>query len=54
MDTSNREIILKIFIGWDSKEDAAYQACKKSLQLHSSMPLSIIPIKQQELRQKNI
>jgi len=54
MDTSNREIILKIFIGWDSKEDAAYQACKKSLQLHSSMPLNIIPIKQQELRQKNV
>lgn len=54
MDTSNREIILKIFIGWDSKEDAAYQACKKSLQLHSSMQLNIIPIKQQDLRQKNI
>lgn len=43
-----------IYIGWDSKEDAAYQACKKSLQLHSSIPLNIIPIKQQELRQKNI
>jgi lipopolysaccharide biosynthesis glycosyltransferase len=54
MDRSNREIILKIFIGWDSKEDAAYQACKKSLQLHSSIPLNIIPIKQQDLRQKNI
>ena len=43
---------LRIFIGWDSREDIAYQVCKRSLEMHSSIPVDIIPIKQNELRSR--
>ena len=45
---------MKIFIGWDSREDIAYQVCKKSLEKHTSIPLDIQPIKQYEMREKNL
>jgi lipopolysaccharide biosynthesis glycosyltransferase len=45
---------LRVFIGWDSREDIAYQVAKKSLELYSSIPLDIVPIKQNELREQNI
>ena len=45
---------MKIFIGWDSREDIAYQVCKASLEKHTSIPLEITPIKQNELREKNL
>lgn len=45
---------LHIFIGWDSREDIAYQVCAHSLFRHSKSNLSIIPLKQHELRQNNI
>lgn len=44
----------KIFIGWDPREDIAYQVCKDSLEKTSDSELSIIPLKQQELRDKGI
>ena len=45
---------LRIFIGWDSREDIAYQVCKRSLEMHSSIPLDIIPLKQDELRSRGL
>lgn len=45
---------LRIFIGWDSREDIAYQVCKRSLELQSSIPLEISPIRQLELRRKGL
>lgn len=45
---------LRIFIGWDSREDIAYRVCKKSIEMHSSIPVEITPIKQQEMRQKGL
>jgi lipopolysaccharide biosynthesis glycosyltransferase len=45
---------LRVFIGWDSREDIAFQVAKKSLELYSSIPLDIVPIKQNELREQNI
>ncbi|KAI7736416.1 hypothetical protein M8C21_016089, partial [Ambrosia artemisiifolia] len=44
----------KIFIGYDPKEHVAYEVCRYSLLKRSSIPVEIIPIKQSELRQKNI
>ena len=41
---------LKVFVGWDSREDIAYQVCKQSILDHASVPVDIIPIKQFELR----
>lgn len=45
---------MKVFIGWDSREDIAYKVCKRSLEKHSSIPLEITPIKQNEMREKNL
>lgn len=46
--------MFKIFIGWDSREDIAYQVCKNSILRRSSLPVDIIPIKQSELRQSGL
>ncbi|KAK8967293.1 hypothetical protein KSP40_PGU006044 [Platanthera guangdongensis] len=40
----------KIFIGYDPREDAAFEVCRHSLLKHSSIPLQISPIKQADLR----
>ncbi|KAK8945487.1 hypothetical protein KSP40_PGU008113 [Platanthera guangdongensis] len=40
----------KIFIGYDSREDAAFEVCRHSLLKHSSIPLKISAIKQLDLR----
>jgi lipopolysaccharide biosynthesis glycosyltransferase len=39
----------KVFIGWDPREDIAYQVAKHSL-LRRSNNIEVIPLKQQELR----
>jgi hypothetical protein len=41
---------LRIFVGWDSREDIAYQVCRASLLRHASRALEIVPLKQDELR----
>ena len=45
---------MKVFIGWDSREDIAYQVCRESLARNSSIWLDIKPIKQQEMRERNL
>ncbi|KAL5198016.1 hypothetical protein ABZP36_001528 [Zizania latifolia] len=40
----------RVFVGYDSREDIAYRVCRRSLTRHSSMPLEVIPIVQEELR----
>ncbi|XP_038974559.1 protein CDI-like [Phoenix dactylifera] len=40
----------RIFIGYDPREDAAFEVCRHSLLKRSSVPLEIHPIKQSELR----
>jgi len=45
---------LKIFVGWDSREDIAYQVCRASLLKHTSVDLDIVPIKQKHMRDKNL
>lgn len=44
----------KIFIGYDPREDLAYEVCRYSLLKRSSIPIEITPIKQSELREKGI
>lgn len=46
--------MLKIFIGWDSREDIAYQVCKSSILRRSSIDVEVIPLKQHELRASGI
>lgn len=45
---------LTIYVGWDSREDVAYQVCKFSIERRSSIPIEIIPLKQHELREAGI
>jgi hypothetical protein len=40
---------MKVYIGWDSREDIAYQVCKKSILIHNRN-IEIYPIKQNYLR----
>jgi len=44
----------KIFIGWDRREDIAYQVAKKSIEDRASIPVEIIPLKQHKLRDTGI
>lgn len=49
--TLNEEIKpLKIYIGWDSREDIAYQVCKQSILDTASVPVEILPLKQKNLK----
>ena len=41
---------IPIFVGWDSREDIAYQVCRHSLVSRTSIPLDIIALRQEELR----
>ena len=45
---------MRIFIGYDSREDMAYQVAKETLEKHSSVPLEITPLVQLELRHKGL
>ena len=45
---------MKVFIGWDSREDIAYQVCADSLARHSSVGLEIYPIRQEVMKGKGI
>lgn len=45
---------LQVYIGWDSREDIAYQAARRSILRFASKPTEVYPIKQDELRAKGI
>lgn len=42
---------LKIFVGYDSREDIAWQVCRHSLLRHASAPVEIHPIRQPTVRE---
>jgi len=44
---------MKVFVGWDSREDIAYQVCKHSI-LSKQPNAEVIPLKQNELREKGL
>ena len=41
---------LKIFVGWDSREDIAYQVAKASIEKNTKANVEVIPLKQKALR----
>ena len=45
---------LRIYVGWDSREDIAYQACKQSILDTSSVDVEIIPLKQRNLKRQGL
>lgn len=42
---------LKIYVGYDSREDIAWQVCRHSLLRHASVPVEIHPLRQPALRE---
>jgi lipopolysaccharide biosynthesis glycosyltransferase len=46
--------MFKIFIGWDSREPEAAEVCRYSILKNSTIPVEIIFLKQQELRDQKI
>lgn len=44
----------KIFVGYDSREDIAWQVCRHSLIRHSGAALKIIPLRQTALRELDL
>jgi len=45
---------LRVFIGWDPREDLAYQVCRRSIEAHSSIPTEIIAIRQGDMRTRGL
>ncbi|KAE8734596.1 Protein CDI [Hibiscus syriacus] len=44
----------KIFIGYDPREDVAYEVCRRSILKRTSIPVEITPLVQSDLRQKGL
>ena len=40
---------MKIFIGWDSREEDAYKVCVHTIKKHASKDVDIVPLKRDEL-----
>ena len=40
---------MKIFIGWDSREEDAYKVCVHTIKKHASKDVEIVPLKRDEL-----
>jgi hypothetical protein len=43
-----------VYVGWDSKEEIAYEICRHSLLARASVPAEVHPIKQAELRARGL
>lgn len=43
-----------VYVGWDSREDIAYRVCQHSLLRHASVPLTVTPLAQTELRDRGL
>ena len=46
--------MLRIFIGYDSREHVPYEVCKHSIRRHASSPLDIIKLEHRDLRRKGL
>lgn len=48
------ETRLRVYVGWDEREDIAYQVCRHSLLRHASIPVTVVPLRQNELRERGL
>ena len=46
--------MIRVYVGWDPRDAVAFEVCRKTLLDHSSIPLTIIPLKDWELRRKGV
>lgn len=45
---------LRIFVGWDEREDIAYRVCKHSLERRAGRPVAVEPLVQDALRRRGL
>ena len=43
-----------IYVGWDSREDIAYQVCEHSILRRTRSDIRVVPLKQSDLRAKGV
>ena len=43
-----------VYVGWDSREDIAYQVCRHSILKRASIPVTVTAIRQYELREQGL
>jgi hypothetical protein len=46
--------VIRVYVGWDPRDDQAFRVCRDSLLAHASIPVEVIPLKDWELRNKRI
>lgn len=54
VDNGDMKKPFKIFVGYDPREDLAYEVCRHSILKRASIPVEVIPIKQSELRKNGL
>jgi len=45
---------MKVFIGYDQREDLAFKVCERSLNINSTVVIDVSPIKQRDMRERNL
>ena len=51
---ASRDRPFRVFLGYDSHEDIAFQVAKFSLEKHASVPVDVQPLKREELRARGL
>lgn len=54
VDNGDMKMPFKVFVGYDPREDLAYEVCRHSILKRASIPVEVIPIKQSELRKNGL
>lgn len=49
-----KEKILNVYIGWDSREPIAADVCKYSIEQNTSIPVNVVYLQQDNLRDRNL
>lgn len=44
----------RVFVGWDSREDIAWQVCRSSMLRHASVPIAVTALRQSQLREAGL
>ena len=51
---SSQDLPFRCYFGYDTHEDIAFQVAKYSLEVNSTIPVHVIPLKRKELQDKGI
>ncbi len=43
-----------VYVGWDSRENIAYEVCRRSLVTRATVPVTVIPLRQDELTARGL